>query len=208
MKKNANRIAANAILNIVFFPGLGSLRAGRKLAGAGQIILVLTGSVMVMIWFFKEIAQYYGLMFGDAKPQAIGWIGETGAVVFAFAWLWALVTSLSLFREASKSGTMPVERLAAASVPLDEARILAGLMTLPQWQRTEAVIARTYEFKDFTAAVTFVDAVAEAAEEAWHHPDIDIRWNKVTLALTTHDAGGLTEMDLTLAKKYDALSNL
>jgi len=44
------------------------------------------------------------------------------------------------------------------------------------------------------------------AERAWHHPDIDIRWNRVTLALTTHDAGGLTEKDFALARKFDALS--
>jgi 4a-hydroxytetrahydrobiopterin dehydratase len=63
-----------------------------------------------------------------------------------------------------------------------------------------------FQFKDFPAAVKFVNAVAELAEEAQHHPDIDIRWNKVTLALTTHDAGGLTEKDFLLAKKSDELS--
>jgi 4a-hydroxytetrahydrobiopterin dehydratase len=52
----------------------------------------------------------------------------------------------------------------------------------------------------------FVSAVAQLAEEEWHHPDIDIRWNKVTLALTTHDAGGLTKKDFALAKKFDELS--
>ena len=52
----------------------------------------------------------------------------------------------------------------------------------------------------------FVDAVALLAEQAWHHPDIDIRWNKVTLTLTTHDAGGLTEKDFDLARKFDGLS--
>jgi 4a-hydroxytetrahydrobiopterin dehydratase len=48
-----------------------------------------------------------------------------------------------------------------------------------------------------------VNAVARLAEKAWHHPDIDIRWNKVTLTLTTHDAGGLTKKDFALAKKFD-----
>ena len=52
----------------------------------------------------------------------------------------------------------------------------------------------------------FEDAVAKVAEKEQHHPDIDIRWNKVTLALTTHDAGGLTEKDFALAKKFDELS--
>ena len=68
------------------------------------------------------------------------------------------------------------------------------------------MILRTFQFKDFPAAIKFTNAVAELAEEAWHHPDIDIRWNKVTLSLTTHDAGGLTEKDFALAKKFDALS--
>ena len=66
-------------------------------------------------------------------------------------------------------------------------------------------IARTFQFKDFPAAMKFVNAVAELAEQAWHHPDIDIRWNKVTLTLTTHDAGGLTEKDFDLARKFDAV---
>jgi 4a-hydroxytetrahydrobiopterin dehydratase len=67
-------------------------------------------------------------------------------------------------------------------------------------------IVRTYQFKDFPAAIKFVNAVAKLAEQAWHHPDIDIRWNKVTLTLTTHDAGGLTEKDFDLAGKFDRLS--
>jgi len=51
-----------------------------------------------------------------------------------------------------------------------------------------------------------VNAVAALAEQAWHHPDIDIRWNKVTLTLTTHDAGGLTQKDFDLARQLDQLS--
>ena len=68
------------------------------------------------------------------------------------------------------------------------------------------VIARTYLFKDFPAATKFVNAAAKLAGQAWHHPDIDIRWNKVALTLTTHDAGGLTEKDFDLARKFDGLS--
>jgi len=77
---------------------------------------------------------------------------------------------------------------------------------VPDWKKKGATIARTYPFKDFPAAIKFVHAVAGLAEKAWHHPDIDIRWNKVTLALTTHDAGGLTGKDFALAKKFDGLS--
>ena len=81
---------------------------------------------------------------------------------------------------------------------------MTALKSVPDWNENAAVITRTYQFKDFVAAMQFVNTVARLAEEAWHHPDIDIRWNKVTLALTTHDEGGLTEKDFTLAKKFDA----
>ena len=83
------------------------------------------------------------------------------------------------------------------------AQIKASLPTVPQWRRKASVISRTFEFADFVVAMKFVNAVAKAAEKACHHPDIDIRWNKVTLALTTHDAGGLTEKDFALAAKFD-----
>jgi 4a-hydroxytetrahydrobiopterin dehydratase len=82
-------------------------------------------------------------------------------------------------------------------------QIKVAMRQVPRWQRKAQVIHRTYQFKDFPAAMKFVNAVARAAEKAWHHPDIDIRWNKVTLALTTHDAGGLTEKDFSLAAKFD-----
>ena len=76
---------------------------------------------------------------------------------------------------------------------------------VPSWRRRGAIIQRTYEFKDFPAAIKFVNAVARIAEKAWHHPDIDIRGNRVTLALTTHDAGGLTRKDFELAASFDAV---
>jgi 4a-hydroxytetrahydrobiopterin dehydratase len=89
---------------------------------------------------------------------------------------------------------------------LNAVQIKSALAKILDWKRTAAVISRTFEFKDFPTAMKFVNGVAEIAEAEWHHPDIDIRWNKVTLALTTHDAGGLTERDFTLAKKFDELS--
>ena len=89
---------------------------------------------------------------------------------------------------------------------LDAEKIKSALAVVPEWARTGAAISRTFQFKDFPSAIHFVDAVAELAEQAWHHPDIDIRWNKVTLTLTTHDAGGLTEKDFALAQKFDHLS--
>ena len=84
--------------------------------------------------------------------------------------------------------------------------IKSSLARVPGWNKKKKEISRTYQFKDFPAAVKFVGNVARIAEAAWHHPDIDIRWNKVTLTLTTHDAGGLTAKDFTLAKKFDGQS--
>ena len=204
-EKNANRDAKNALVNILVFPGLGSLRAGRRLAGVGQIAMVLAGSALLLLWLFKELSQYYGMMFGDVQPQAIGWIGEIGAVLFGLSWLWATATSFSLFREASKKTSVPPILTVGKTSPEPEI-FQAALAALPQWRRNGDVIARTFQFKDFPAAMKFVNAVAELAEQAQHHPDVDIRWNKVTLALTTHDAGGLTEKDFALAKQCDALS--
>lgn len=91
---------------------------------------------------------------------------------------------------------------------LNASKIKSALGTVPKWARKEATISRTYQFKDFPAAVRFVNAVAELAEAAWHHPDIDIRWNKVSLTLTTHDEGGLTKKDFVLAQKFDRLPDL
>jgi 4a-hydroxytetrahydrobiopterin dehydratase len=89
---------------------------------------------------------------------------------------------------------------------LKAAQIKTALAAVPDWKKKGATIARTFQFKDFPTAIKFVNAVAKLAEQAWHHPDIDIRWNKVTLALTTHDAGGLTKKDFDLARKFDGLS--
>ena len=73
-------------------------------------------------------------------------------------------------------------------------------------EKAGKTIARIYQFTDFPAAIKFVNAVARHAEQAGHHPDIDIRWNKVALALTTHDAGGLTDKDFAWPRKFDKLS--
>ncbi len=73
----------------------------------------------------------------------------------------------------------------------------------PDWAITADAMSRTFVFEDFSAAMAFVTRVALAAEALDHHPDIDIRWNKVTLRLTTHSAGALTEMDSILAAAFD-----
>jgi 4a-hydroxytetrahydrobiopterin dehydratase len=89
---------------------------------------------------------------------------------------------------------------------LNPEQINTALANVPDWKKKGRTIARTYQFKDFPAAIKFINAVARLAEQAWHHPDIDIRWNKVTLTLTTHDASGLTKKDFVLARKFDRLS--
>ena len=99
-----------------------------------------------------------------------------------------------------------VDVTTAAMAKLTPKEIKAALPSVNQWRKQGAMIRRTFEFKDFPASVKFVHAVARLAEKACHHPDIDIRWNKVTLALTTHDEGGLTEKDFALAKKFDVLA--
>ena len=76
----------------------------------------------------------------------------------------------------------------------------------PAWEREGDSIVRTFEFDDFVVAMGFVTSVALKAEKVFHHPDIDIRWNKVTLRLSTHSEGGLTDNDTDLANDIEALS--
>jgi 4a-hydroxytetrahydrobiopterin dehydratase len=83
--------------------------------------------------------------------------------------------------------------------------ITAALTHIPAWKQEEKNILRTFEFKDFNGAMKFVNQVAERSESAGHHPDIDIRWNKVRLALSSHSEGGLTEKDFILAAEFDGM---
>jgi 4a-hydroxytetrahydrobiopterin dehydratase len=76
---------------------------------------------------------------------------------------------------------------------------------VPAWSRRSQTIARTFAFKDFTGSVDFVNQIARKANQLNHHPDIDIRYSKVTLKLTTHDEGGLTENDFILARHADRI---
>lgn len=86
---------------------------------------------------------------------------------------------------------------------LDTPQIEERLKQIPEWSETNGAIQRTYLFKDFAGAIRFVNKVADLAEGADHHPDILIRYNKVTLTLSTHDAGGITDKDFDLATKAD-----
>lgn len=86
---------------------------------------------------------------------------------------------------------------------LDEATMAERLEELRGWTLRESMIVKTYKMPSFPAAIAFVTQIGFLAEAVGHHPDIDIRYNKVTLALTTHDAGGLTAKDFDLAAQAD-----
>ncbi len=88
---------------------------------------------------------------------------------------------------------------------LDDSAVRTALRELPGWVRDGDRIVKTFQFDDFDSAMLFVTRVADAARAADHHPDIDIRWNKVTLALSTHEAGGLTDRDTHLAHRIEHL---
>jgi 4a-hydroxytetrahydrobiopterin dehydratase len=88
---------------------------------------------------------------------------------------------------------------------LDRDEVQERLSSLPDWSEQQGEIVRQLEFQDFVAAMDFVNSVAAKAEAAGHHPDIDIRYNRVRLALVSHDAGGLTQRDFDLAAAIESL---
>jgi 4a-hydroxytetrahydrobiopterin dehydratase len=92
---------------------------------------------------------------------------------------------------------------------LTDSEVSQQLAQLPNWSRTEGnepAITATYELTDFVAALDFVNQVGHEAELMNHHPDIDIRWNKVTLVLSTHSEGGLTKHDIELAHRISEVA--
>jgi len=89
---------------------------------------------------------------------------------------------------------------------LNDSEVQQALGSLRGWQRQGKAIQRVFEFPDFKAAMQFVNKIADAAEQANHHPDIDIRYNKVTLALVSHDAGGVTQRDIKMARRINEIS--
>jgi 4a-hydroxytetrahydrobiopterin dehydratase len=88
---------------------------------------------------------------------------------------------------------------------LSAAEVASVLTRVPAWKVENGELVRTFQFEDFRASMRFVNQVARVAEEAAHHPDIDIRYSSVRLALVTHDAGGLTSKDFDLAAQADKL---
>lgn len=88
---------------------------------------------------------------------------------------------------------------------LSDIAIQRGLGNLPGWSRRGDAITKTYQFSDFMTGIDFVVAVAKAADAADHHPDIDIRYTKITCSLSTHSDGGITEKDLAMAGAIEAI---
>jgi 4a-hydroxytetrahydrobiopterin dehydratase len=181
----------------------------------------VTGFCLIVMWMFKLCLGITLSEINDTPSPAVpAWWWQSGVLFFGIGWLWSLITSISMILEAKQTGsesrrpappklndlpTNPPPILNASMKPLTPPQIETALSTVPEWKYSAATITRTFQFKDFPAAMIFVNQAARLAEAAGHHPDIDIRWNKVTLALTTHDAGGLTEKDFALARQYDCL---
>jgi 4a-hydroxytetrahydrobiopterin dehydratase len=93
--------------------------------------------------------------------------------------------------------------MARDKTKLTDLEVETFLKKWPGWALEGGTLKKTYAFGDFRAAMAFVNRVADAAEAADHHPDIDIRYSKVTLGLVTHDAGGLTDRDTALAAQVE-----
>lgn len=89
---------------------------------------------------------------------------------------------------------------------LSASELTTALEGLDGWTTTGNEIEKTYTFGDFVAAIAFVNRLADLAEAAAHHPDIDIRYNRVRIALTTHDDGGVTDKDTALAAQFDGVA--
>ncbi len=92
------------------------------------------------------------------------------------------------------------------STVLSDAEIQQALQRLPGWRRNGKAIERVFQFTGFVQAMEFVNQIAEAAEALNHHPDIVINYNKVTLALISHDSGGVTQRDIKMAGRINELA--
>lgn len=117
------------------------------------------------------------------------------ALLIAITSIFILVASNTFNQEAQ-----------ANPMVLNQTEVTEKLQTLPDWTTDGETISRTFKFKDFVSAIDFVNKLVEPAEKAGHHPDIAISYNKVTINLTTHDAGGITQKDFDLAQTISQLA--
>lgn len=93
-----------------------------------------------------------------------------------------------------------------SSKPLPEEIVARELSALPGWTLDAGEIVRTFDRGNFNGSIAFVNAIADAANAADHHPDLEISWNSVTVRMSSHDAHGITERDFALARTVDALA--
>jgi 4a-hydroxytetrahydrobiopterin dehydratase len=91
--------------------------------------------------------------------------------------------------------------------PLPEGDVARELATVPGWTRDAGELVRSFDCGDFNGSIAFVNAIADAANAADHHPDLAISWGDVMVRLTSHDAGGLTARDFALARTIDSIDN-
>jgi 4a-hydroxytetrahydrobiopterin dehydratase len=99
----------------------------------------------------------------------------------------------------------PPDEIQEPAQPLPNADVDAALADMRGWRREERGIRKRFRHASFPDAIAFVNRVADLAEAAQHHPDIDIRWRNVIVYLTTHEAGGVTRLDLEVARDIEAL---
>lgn len=142
----------------------------------------------------------------------VGWSGGGGGCRDSFPWIDGdrLIMAKQPAKAPESSNPTPSPLAPPPPPPpppakLDDAQIEAALKKAPEWSELGGTIQRTFQFKNFVESMTFVRQVAGIAESDQHHPDILIRYNKVTLTLSTHDSGGITGKDFDAAAKYDVL---
>ncbi len=227
-RKRRDLLELAVVLNQLATPGLGSWIAGHRIAGAGQLLVGLVAFADFLFQFALLIAGLIQVALGDLDNPTFPTDSlKRALLVLAIAWCWALITSFQLLHERRRlppdlpaspaPGPTPAQAHPLAPKPnparippmqtLDSTQIHSALATVPGWTLTGNTIVRAFEFPDFPEAIRFVNRLADEAENAGHHPDIDIRWNRVRLSLTTHDAGGLTSKDFDLARRLDALAS-
>lgn len=119
---------------------------------------------------------------------------------------WANTSLVVLVAGVLLLGSVSTEA-ASCLMHLSEAEVSARLQQLPGWIIRDQQLVCTYQFTNFVEAIAFVNRVVDPAEAAGHHPDLLISYNRVTVNLTTHDAGGLTELDFALAEAIAQLHN-
>jgi 4a-hydroxytetrahydrobiopterin dehydratase len=105
------------------------------------------------------------------------------------------------------AASFPHSIILASSMVLNQTEVDRQIQTLSGWTTDGKAISRTFKFANFIEAVSFIDKLVAPAESAGHHPDIFISYNKVTISLTTHDAGGITQKDFDLAREISELAN-